>query len=309
MPTSDSKTTDDSLALALPHQVAPQPSIPSRPVEQQPQTLAAPSPLPPQSGAQSQTYYLQVPTQASQGQYLPSDSQYRTTTPPQSTPSQVNQTAQVHPMPQYQQQWAQQLPQQVQPPQQSTMPPQMRPSSSPVYPSYMPSQPANHSPQETIPNSMQMQMPYGYSGAGRIVQPQPQPQSQPPPQHLKAAFGGQPGDGYAAGGPHPNAYVMYDSEAGRGQHIPQQPHYQQSNYPQNPQPTSNSNLMVRPPQFMRNNPYSELIEKLVSMGYRGDHVMSVIQRQEETGQPVDFNSVLDRLNALSSGGSQRGWSG
>ncbi|KAM7495114.1 hypothetical protein LguiB_029723 [Lonicera macranthoides] len=313
MPTSDPKTMDDSLALALPHQVAPQPSIPSRPVEQQPQTVAAPAPLPPQSVAQSQTYYLQVPTQASQGQYLPSDSQYRTPPPQQSTPSQVNQTAQVHPIPQYQQQWPQQLPQQVQPPQQSTMSPQMRPSSSPVYPSYMPSQPANHSPQETIPNSMpmQMQMPYGYSGAGRIVQPQPQPQpqSQPSPQHLKAPFGGQPGDGYAAGGPHPNAYMMYDSEAGRGQHIPQQPHYQQSNYPQNPQPTSNSNLMVRPPQFVRNNPYNELIEKLVSMGYRGDHVMSVIQRQEETGQPVDFNSVLDRLNAHSSGGSQRGWSG
>ena len=70
--------------------------------------------------------------------------------------------------------------------------------------------------------------------------------------------------------------------------------------------------MVRNPshsQFFRNNPYSELIEKLVSMGFRGDHAASVIQRMEESGQPVDFNAVLDRLNVQSSGGSQRGWSG
>ena len=45
------------------------------------------------------------------------------------------------------------------------------------------------------------------------------------------------------------------------------------------------------------------------MGFRGDHVASVIQRMEESGQPVDFNAVLDRLNVHSSGGSQRGWSG
>jgi hypothetical protein len=31
---------------------------------------------------------------------------------------------------------------------------------------------------------------------------------------------------------------------------------------------------------------------------------------EESGEPVDFNAVLDRLNVQSSGGSQRGgWSG
>jgi len=45
------------------------------------------------------------------------------------------------------------------------------------------------------------------------------------------------------------------------------------------------------------------------MGFRGDHVASVIQRMEESGQPVDFNDVLDRLNVHSSGGSQRGWLG
>lgn len=141
-------------------------------------------------------------------------------------------------------------------------------------------------------------------------------QQQPPPQHLKVGFGGQAGDGYAAGGPggpHPslspgNAYMMYESEGGRAQHQSQPPHFQQTSFPPNPQ-QSGSNIMVRPPQFMRNHPYNELIDKLVSMGFRGDHVMSVIQRLEESGQPVDFNAVLDRLNVQSSGGSQRGWSG
>ena len=63
-------------------------------------------------------------------------------------------------------------------------------------------------------------------------------------------------------------------------------------------------------QFMRNHPYNELIEKMVSMGFRGDHVASVIQRMEDSGQPIDFNSVLDRLNVHGSVGPQRGgWSG
>ncbi|KAL3502722.1 hypothetical protein ACH5RR_037171, partial [Cinchona calisaya] len=77
---------------------------------------------------------------------------------------------------------------------------------------------------------------------------------------------------------------------------------------QNLQPAPSSNL-VRPPLFIRNHPYSELIEKLVSMGYRGDYVVCVIQKLEESGEPVDFNAVPDRLNGHSSGGPQRGWSG
>ncbi|CAL5342604.1 unnamed protein product [Camellia sinensis] len=97
-------------------------------------------------------------------------------------------------------------------------------------------------------------------------------------------------------------------------HHPQQPHFPQGGYPptsvplQGPPPNASANLF-RPPQFMCNHPYNELIDKLVSMGYRADHIASVIQRLEESGQPVDFNIVLDRLNGHSSGGSQRGWSG
>ncbi|CAK9171087.1 unnamed protein product [Ilex paraguariensis] len=350
-PASDPKKTENTsdmhgmqLALALPHQVAPQPPLPTRPVEQQ-QPAPAPPSMPPQSMTQSQAYYLpassipshSAPIQEPHGQYLPCNSQYQSPQmqdisrmAPQPAQPQVNQTSHIQPFLQYQPQWPQRIPPQVQQPQQPSMQTQIKPSSATVYPPYLHSQPANPSPPETLPSSMSMQlpfagvpqpgasraepMPYGYGGAGRTVQ------QQPPTQHLKTAFGAQPGDGFAAAGPHPtlspgNAYMMFDSEGGRVHHQPQQPHFQQSGYPptsvpiQNPQPASSSNVMIRPPQLIRNHPYNELIEKLVNMGYRGDHIVGVIQRLEESGQPVDFNTVLDRLNGHSSGGSQRAWSG
>ncbi|KAF5745952.1 putative structural constituent of cell wall [Tripterygium wilfordii] len=340
-PASDAKKTENSLevhnqqlALALPHQVAP---------PQQP--IVFPSQPAPQNVIQQQPYYLtanQLPTpvphsQHSQSQYLPSDPQYRTSPMqemsrvPQPAQSQVNQTPPVQSFPQYQQQWPQQVPQQVPPPQQPSIQPQVRPQSSTVYPSYPTGQSTNASP-ETLPSSMSMQvpfsstpqpvssradaMPYGYTAAGRTG-------PQQPTQQVKVPFGVQPGDGYAVAGPHQglppppgSAYMMYDSEGARAHHQPQQPHFPQGGYPptnlslQNPQPSAAA--MVQTPnhsQFTRNHPLNELIEKLVSMGFRGDHVVSVIQRMEESGQLVDFNSVLDRLNVHSSGSSQpqRGW--
>ncbi|KAM7274426.1 hypothetical protein ACFE04_016292 [Oxalis oulophora] len=177
-------------------------------------------------------------------------------------------------------------------------------------------------------------MPYGYGGPGRTVPQQPPPQQmqgnfggdgyaaggpgrtvpqQPPHQQMQGNFGG---DGYAAGGPPrqtfppSGAYMMYDSEAGRVP--PGLPQSQQPQFPQGGYPPSNS-LIARNPsqqQFTRNHPYSDLIEKMVNMGFRGDHVVGVIHRMEESGQPVDFNSVLDRLNVQTSGSTQRGgWSG
>lgn len=146
-------------------------------------------------------------------------------------------------------------------------------------------------------------MPYGYSGAGRTV-----PQ-QPSSQQIKGQYGAQPGDGYAASGPHPalppgSTYMMYDTEGSRTHYQPQVPsHFTQGGYPsmsvplQNPQPTNPpANLMARNPQYVRNHPYGELIEKLSNMGFRSDHVASVIQRMEESGQHIDFNAVLDRLS-------------
>lgn len=165
-------------------------------------------------------------------------------------------------------------------------------------------------------------MTYAYGGPVRTSQPQPQPPPQqqppPPPQHLKPAFGGPPGDGYVPAGGPPSGYMMYENESGRVQHPSQAGHFPQGGYPPTQQQASGGGGMMSRPgpgpgpapgQFMRNNPYNELIDKLVSMGYRGDHVMSVIQRLEETGQTVDFNAVLDRLNGHPSGGTQRGWSG
>lgn len=155
-------------------------------------------------------------------------------------------------------------------------------------------------------------MPYGHGGAGRPII------SQPPTQHVKIAYSAQSGDVYVPSATRPtlpmgNAYTMFDGEGGRTHHPPPQLHFQQNAYPPSSIPLQNplhtANLMVRPPQFMRNHPYTELIEKLGSMGYRGDHVIGVIQRLEESGQPIDFNAVLDRLNGHSSGGSLRGWSG
>ncbi|KAG4159537.1 hypothetical protein ERO13_D02G179900v2 [Gossypium hirsutum] len=289
-----------------------------------PSPAPAPNPNPPPAPAQNQ----HPPSQ-----YLTSDPQYRppqiqdiSRMPTQPTQAQGNQ---VQSFPQYQQQWPQQLSQQVQPQQQSSMQPQMRAPSTPAYSPYPPTQSTNQSQPEALPNSMAMQVSYsglpqpvssradtityGYGVPGRTA-------PQQPPQQIKGTFGAQPTDRYTGPGSNPtfppgSAYMVYDSEGGRTHHPSQQPNFTQGGYPPaanvslQTQPGAGPNVMVRNtnhPQFVRNHPYSELIEKLVSMGFRGDHVASVIQRMEESGQPPDFNAVLDRLNAHSSGGSQRG---
>ncbi|XP_047150728.1 extensin-like [Vigna umbellata] len=348
-PTTDPKKTDNAsdannqqLALALPHQISPQQQPAAPPAQAQ-----APASNVTQAPQQPPYYMPPTPLQNTpvpQNQYLPSDQQYRTPqlVAPQPTPSQVTPTPPVQqfshyqqqqPQPQQQQQqlqqqqqWSQQVPS----PQPPSMQSQTRPPSPAMYPPYQPNQATNPSPAETLPNSMPMQVPYsgvpppgssradtipyGYGGAGRTVQ------QQPPPQQMKGSFPAPPSEMYGPTGSLPalpppgSAYMMYEGEGGRTHHPPQ-PHFTQPGYP----PTSGSlqnppshNLMVRNPnqsQFVRNHPYNELIEKLVSMGFRGDHVVSVIQRMEESGQAIDFNSVLDRLNVHSSVGPQRGWSG
>ncbi|KAE9588554.1 hypothetical protein Lal_00002708 [Lupinus albus] len=334
--TADPKRTDNSasdtnnqqLALAIHHQVAPQPQHVAPPSQ-------APAPNVTQGTQQSPHYmpYTSVPissvvTQFPQNQYLTSDSQYRT---PHPTSSQVTQSPPVQQVSQYQQMQPQQWPQHVQPPQPPLVQPQMRPPSTNIYTPYLPSQAASSSPTETLPTSMSLQMlpysaipppgssrgdaiPYGYSGTGRTV-----PQ-QPPSQQIRGSFPVQPGDMYGTSGTHTthppaSAYMVYDGERGRTHHPSQPPHFAHAGYPptsaslQNPAP---HNLMVQnpsPSQFIGGHPYNELIEKFVSTGFRADHVASVIQRMMETGQPIDFNSVLDRLNARSSVGPQRGWSG
>ncbi|GKD66175.1 putative callose synthase 12-like protein [Tanacetum coccineum] len=269
--TPDAKKNDNSadstgqqLALALPSQVAPPP--PAAPQQQMCRS--------------NQAAAATAPTNIMQSQVPPPQPQQQQQPPPQ-----------VHSLPQYQQQWGQQ----VQPQ------PSMQPGSRLHhlrFTSYLRVSHLNHLQMYAMqmpilvipPPGSSQPMAYSYGGPVRTPQPQPPPQQQPPPppsQHLKPAFGGPPGDGYApAGGP-----PMWQASGGSGMMSRPGP---------GPAP---------PGQFMRNNPYNELIDKLVSMGYRGDHVMSVIQRLEETGQTVDFNAVLDRLNGHPSGGTQRGWSG
>ncbi|CAN0896837.1 hypothetical protein LINGRAHAP2_LOCUS18735 [Linum grandiflorum] len=284
---NNSEGHNQQLALALPQQVIPQQqqiSVPP-PSHTPPQNIAQPQPQP-----QPQSYYLPPSqSQAPPNHYMPPGQ--ATQAPPLSSQQ----------YPQYQQQWAQQV--QLQQTQQPNMQSQVRPASNQVYPPYpAPGQPAGPGPQETLSSSMPMpasyspvpQPSYGYGSA------RPVPQQQLPPQHP--------------------AYMVYEGEGGRAHHPTQTPHFAQGGYsPSNvthpssqPAPAPAPNMMPRnaaQSQFVRSHPYNELVEKLVNMGFRGDHVMSVIQRMEESGQPVDFNAVLDRLNVHSSGSPQRGWSG
>ncbi|XP_042061541.1 putative uncharacterized protein DDB_G0294196 isoform X2 [Salvia splendens] len=287
---NSSEFQEQQLALALPNQIAPQPSLPSGLVEHQQPSVTPQSSMPPQSMSQVQAYYMNpqqianIPPQSqpSQTQYIPIQSQGQDFSRmiPQPSQPQGNMGSQVQLLPPYQQQWSQQqLQQPIQPNQQPAMQPQIRASSPMTFSSYLP---------------------------GKTMQQQPP--------KLKNGYAPQSGEGgYTSGGPRPqlppgNTYVVFDGEPGRTHHHPPQPQFQQGSYtPQQSQPPRvPSNSAIVPPQPMRTHPYNELIEKLVSMGYRGEHVLSIIQRLEENGQTVDFNVVLNRFNGHSTG-SHRGW--
>ncbi|XP_010540875.1 PREDICTED: extensin [Tarenaya hassleriana] len=298
-PVADSKpcerksdTHNQQLALALPHQVAPQPQPQLQPQPQaqmQPQqqyytppathlsNLPAPAPAPSPAPAPAPALApAPVPVPAPQPQPLAAQGQFVS---PQPAPSQ---SSSAQPFSQYQQIW--------QPPQQ-----QVRPQSSGPYPTYSPAPASNRPPIEIQPSSMPMQpsysgpppqtmQAYGYNP--------PAARTAVPPQQMKTSYSPQSGEGYV-----PSGYAMYEGgEAGRMQYPPpQQTHFPPGGYA--PQQGGR--------QFLRaSSAYGELIEKLVSMGFRGDHVMAVIQRMEESGQPIDFNAVLDRLSVQS---PQRGW--
>ncbi|XP_071701559.1 uncharacterized protein [Rutidosis leptorrhynchoides] len=312
--TPDAKENDNSadshgqqLALALPNQFAPpQPQRIAQPMSQPlayyppqhgptqlnptqyPQSQLPPPPPPPQQLQQQpppqQPLPQQPPPQQPLQQQPPPPHQMQTMAPP------------------YPQQWAPQV--QPQPSRPSS--PQVYPH--PQYPEPMPNSMPMHMRYSAGPPPASNQLPtYTYGGPTQTVQPQQPPHHQPPPpaQHLKPAYG-QQSDGYTQSGPpQGNAYMMYDNQAGNS-------HLTQGGYPPNPQHTGPAGAaggggggggMVsrHVQQSMRNHPYNELVDKLVSMGYRSDHVMSVIQRLDESGQTVDFNAVLDRLNGHPSG--------
>ncbi|KAG9447819.1 hypothetical protein H6P81_013947 [Aristolochia fimbriata] len=331
---SSAEPQNQQLALALPHQTAmpPQP----QPYKEVPVQQPLPPSLPPQ-----QTIPVQNPPAPYYSQQSPIQSQPHPNVLPQPEVQYVNQRTQIgepprqtalqpqppanqtvpHPYPQYQQQW----PQHVQSPQPAPLP-QVRPQTPPVYPTYPP-QPSNPAV-EAFSNSMPMQVSfsgvaqpapsrtdavgYGYGGPGRTIPQQQvhlnmqrQPQSQQQPPSAQNAYGAHLGEtGFSSAGPPPSqsnvhGYMMYETEGGR---VPLPPHYPQGSYPQ-PTPGSNVGGRHPPAQLMRNHPYSELMEKAVNMGYARDQVASALHRMEESGQPLDFNTLLDRLN----GTPQRGW--
>ncbi|XP_009395702.2 proline-rich extensin-like protein EPR1 [Musa acuminata AAA Group] len=72
-------------------------------------------------------------------------------------------------------------------------------------------------------------------------------------------------------------------------------------------PPSNGPAPHYETRLMRNHPYGDMIEKAIGMGYDGNQVMSLVQRMAETGQPMDFNSLLDRLNGQAAGATPRAW--
>lgn len=290
---------------------------------------------------QSQLPPPPIPTQHPQDRYLSADSQYQrsqlqvsqqATQPQQSI---VSQGQPVHAYSTYQQPWAQQYSQPLQQPQAQQPSPQTQiASQTPAYPPYPPNQTVNPSP-ETFPGSMPMQVPlsgipqpgsvrpegvnYGYGGANRATAQQPPLQQnllrQQLPQTNQNSYGPPLGDGNYPGSLATQAprqgYMVYDGEGGRTP-LSAPAHFPQGVYPPPHVSSLPNSLSVRhpsPPQMMRSNPYNELAEKAVSMGYGRDFVASVIHSMEESGQPMDFNTLLDRLNMHSSGGSQRAWSG
>ncbi|WOL20606.1 pollen-specific leucine-rich repeat extensin-like protein 3 isoform X3 [Canna indica] len=224
--------------------------------------------------------------------------------------------------PQYQQHLPPQPDQQL--PQQPTSQAQIRPQTPPSYPPY-PSQPVNPSP-ETYPSSMPMQipnpttipqpggmrpdgLPFGYGGTGSSVSQPPLHHSmqQPiPPPVSQGSFGPpQLGKGgYITAAPYP-------------QQLQNMPGYNAPyNYPSSNLPGARNQPMPPPgssaahhydPQFIRNHPYGEMIEKAIGMGFDRNQVINVVQRMVESGQPMDFNSLLDRLNGHASGASARAW--
>ncbi|KAJ4913476.1 hypothetical protein Rs2_08097 [Raphanus sativus] len=286
-----SDAQNNQLALALPHQIAPQPPVQPQPRPQHQQYYMPPT---------TQLQNTPPPAPPSQPQAPPGQAQFMPPPPAPSHPS----SAQTQSFPQYQQNW---------PPQ-----PQARLQSSGAYTTYSHAPPSNQSPVEQLPSSMQMQSPY----AGPPQQSMqtygygaPPPQA---PQQTKMSYNPQTGDGYLpAGPPPPPGYTNAMYESGRMQYPPpaQQHQQQQVHYMQGPQGggyapqqhQADGGNTGTPPPVLRSK-YGELIEKLVSMGFRGDHVMAVIQRMEESGQAIDFNALLDRLNVQSSsGGPPRGW--
>uniref|UniRef100_A0A0A9GWD0 DUF1421 domain-containing protein n=1 Tax=Arundo donax TaxID=35708 RepID=A0A0A9GWD0_ARUDO len=227
---------------------------------------------------------------------------------------QTQSNAQQYPPPPVQpQQSNPQLPQAIQP-QHPPVQTQMRPQTPPNYPNYPPHQPMNPTP-EPLPGNVAMQgqyntvapsvgsrpeVPYSYGGPG-IPPSQPLPQHNmqrhPLPPSSQGSFGPPPSKGSYAG---PPQYAPQGNSQGYNTGYGYPPSGPSAVQP--PQMPPGGVGMSHPgTHMMRGHPYGEMIEKAISMGYPRDQVLNVTQRMAETGQPMDFNTLLDRLNEAGSG--------
>ncbi|KAG2600787.1 basic salivary proline-rich protein 1-like [Panicum virgatum] len=206
-----------------------------------------------------------------------------------------------------------QLPSQAMQPQHHPVQTQMRPQTPPNYPHYPPQQPVNPTP-EALPGNVAMQgqyntaapsganhseAPYSYGGPGF-------PPSQPPPQippSSQSSYGPPPSKGSYAGGPAQFAPQGNPQGYGAGYGYPP------SGPPavQPPQIPPGGGMSHPGSHMMRGHPYGEMIEKAIAMGYPRDQVLNVTQRMAESGQQMDFNTLLDRLNEAGSGAPPRAW--
>ncbi|XP_047055808.1 pollen-specific leucine-rich repeat extensin-like protein 1 [Lolium rigidum] len=276
-----------------------QPSRSSPGPAAQPQQTYSQQPFPPPVQQPQLSNAQQFPAQPMQQSQLSNPQQFP---PPQLQPQQSN----PH------------LPQTVQP-QHPQVQAQMRPQTPPNYSRYPPQQPLNPPP-ETLPGSASMQGPYitaapsggshseaQYSYGGPGIPP-----SQPPPQHSmqrqqlpppnQSSYGPPPSKGPYAGPPQyaPQGHSQgYNPAYG---YPPSGPSAAQS--PQMPPGGAGMSHPGSSQHVMRGHPYGEMIEKASTMGYPRDQVLNVIQRMTESGQQIDFNALLDRLNESGSG---RGW--
>ncbi|KAG8077959.1 hypothetical protein GUJ93_ZPchr0007g5449 [Zizania palustris] len=277
------------------------------PVTQPQQTFSQPFHPPMQQPQLSNTQ--QFPPQAVQQTQQSNTQQY----PPQPVQQPQLCNAQLFsPLAMQPQQSNPQLPQSMQP-QHPPVQNQMRPQTPPNYPHYPPHQSLNPAC-ETLRGSMAMQGPYNtvapsggsrsevsYSYGGPAIPPphhnMQKQQLHPPSQD---SFGTPPSDRAYAG---PPQYVPRDNSHGYG-YPPIGPSAVQA-----PQIPPGNAGMSHPGShhMMGDHPYGEMIEKAITMGYPRDQVMNVIQRMTESGQPMDFNTLLDRLNEAWSGAPLHAW--
>ncbi|KAF0918888.1 hypothetical protein E2562_027332 [Oryza meyeriana var. granulata] len=287
----------------------PQQSSQSAPAQQ---TFSQPFPPPVQQPQLSNSQ--QFPPQPMQQPQLSNTQQFA----PQPVQQPQLSNAQPFPLPSVQpQQSNPQLPPQAMQPQHPPVQNQMSPQTPPNYPQYPPHQPLNPA-HENLTGSMAMpgpyntvapsggsrsEVPYSYGGSG-IPPPQHNMQRQQLAPPSQGSFGPPPSKGGYA---RPPQYAPQGSSHGYN-----------TTYGYPPSGPSAGQASQMPPgnvgmthpgshQMMRGHPYGEMIEKAITMGYPREQVLNVIQRMTESGQPMDFNTLLDRLNEAGTGAPPRAW--